>query len=202
MESNSVELVEDAVRTLRTFQEAAGIAGFAWYLHAGTLLGAVRDGNFCPGDADDIDVAVLAEDWDRVGYLTDGGLWFREMGRFIYKERVEGVKLELHGSAVHVDVSCLRRNPENGERYDLGTLALNGGEKTYVANVYPGRHFRGYPPFAVINFYGVPCRIPRHAADLCEYRYGQDWKMPVHRDNFDWCAIAPCEAIRTEYYDL
>lgn len=190
-------LAEDAVRTLHTFHQAAAVAALQWYLHAGTLLGAVRDHDWCPGDEDDIDIAVFDEHFDKMGEITEGG-WFRVLSRFIYKERVEGVKLQLADSNVHIDVSRLRRHPVTGDRFDIGTVAIEG-ERVVVANVYPRFCFRRYQ---TLTFQGLPCRVPDLADVLLDYRYGPDWRMPVHRKDWDWISRIPSEAIRTEYDGL
>lgn len=177
---------EQAIKALRTFQEAAALAGVIWFLNAGTLLGAIRDGDFCPGDEDDIDIGVFDEEFDRMGRVTEGS-WFRVTDRFIYEERIEGVKLELAEGGVHIDVSRFRLNPVNGDRYDIGRLNIND-EQVFCANVYPAVHWRR---FGYVMFQGVPCNVPALPEALLESRYGSDWRTPVHRDDFDWIAHLP-----------
>jgi phosphorylcholine metabolism protein LicD len=190
-----VTVKEEAVQALHTFQEAAALAGVRWFLNAGTLLGAVRDQDFCPGDEDDIDIGVFDEDFDRMGDVTEGA-WFRVMDRFIYRERVEGVKLELQSGQVRIDVSRFRLNPRTGDRYDVGRLCIDG-ERIFCVNVYPVEHWRR---FEVITFQGIPCNIPAHAEELLAYRYGADWRLPCHRRDWDWLKWLPHQnCVRLEY---
>lgn len=62
-----IEVELDLLRKLRTVCEEHGLQLFMIY---GTLLGAVRHGGVIPGD-DDIDVALLREDYDKLIQLTD-----------------------------------------------------------------------------------------------------------------------------------
>ncbi len=57
----------DMLRELKRVCDANGLRLFLIY---GSLLGAVRDGGMIPGD-DDIDVALMREDYDRLVRLTD-----------------------------------------------------------------------------------------------------------------------------------
>jgi len=191
-----MSLKDDAVKTIKTFQEAAGLAGLQWFLHAGTLLGAVRDMDFCPGDEDDIDIGVFDEEFDRMASITEGS-WFRVLSRFIYRERVEGVKLQLCDNEVRIDISRMRLNPRNGDRYDIGTLNING-DRVFCVNVYPEIHWR---KFGMVNFHGVPCNIPNEPEVLLEYRYGANWRTPIHRDHFDWIKHLPDQQCVRLTYD-
>jgi hypothetical protein len=194
---NGDELTRFAVQALSTFRDAASLAGLRFYLIAGTLLGAARDNDFCPGDADDIDLAVFDEDFDQMGEITEGR-WFRVDSRFIYKERIEGVKLTMWDNPVHIDVCRARKHPLTGDRYDIGTVCIDN-ERVYVANVYPASHFR---KLRSMTFYGIPVNIPSHPEGLLEYRYGRDWRKPVHRDDWNWLDHIPSEAIRIDYDQL
>lgn len=62
-----VEIELDLLRKLKTVCEEHGLQLYMIY---GTLLGAVRHGGVIPGD-DDIDVALLREDYDKLLQLTD-----------------------------------------------------------------------------------------------------------------------------------
>lgn len=62
-----MEIELDLLRELKTVCEKHGIQLYMIY---GTLLGAVRHGGIIPGD-DDIDVALLREDYDKLMQLSD-----------------------------------------------------------------------------------------------------------------------------------
>jgi hypothetical protein len=186
-----------AVQTLRVFDEAATMRGLRWCLLDGTLLGAVRDSDFCLGDEDDIDIGVFNEDFERVGQVGDG-LWFRITDRLIYKERVENVKMCLDDGRVSVDIRRLHRHPTRPEVYNIGHVTLNG-ERVWVANVYDAAHF---DHMDAIYLHDVRTLAPSQAPKLLDHRYGSDWRIPVHRDNWDWTKRIPNNCIRTEYDQL
>ncbi len=187
----------EAVQTFQTFVEAAGIARVPFCLSSGTLLGAIRDRGFCEGDEDDIDVSVLDEDWTKLGRLTEG-LWFRVTDRFIFRENVEGIKVELVDKGVHVDIQRMHRHPERDEVFNYGRVNM-GGRQVFCVDMYPGYHFRTLPE---MNFHGCRVLIPNDPEKLLEWRYGPDWLTPQSREAWDWPSRIPNKCVRTDYDEL
>lgn len=187
-----------AVKTFETFVEAAEIAGVPFMLFDGTLLGAIRDRDFCEGDEDDIDIAVTENHWTRLAGLTEG-LWFRVVDRWIYRENVENIKLQLCDTPVTVDIRRLHYHRDREEVYNVGHVTI-GGERVFVANVYPAYHFRYC---SMIEFQGRRVRVPNDPANLLELRYGRDWRTPVHRNVWDWPAkVEGNLCVRANYDEL
>lgn len=186
-----------AVKTWETFVEAAAIAGLPFVLSSGTLLGAVRDQDFCAGDEDDIDVSVMDHHWHRLGRLTER-LWFRATDRFIFRENIEGVKVELVGSPVHVDIQRMHRHPERDEVYNFGRVNI-GGEQVFCVDMYPGYHFRFLDS---VNFLGHVVGMPNDVEKLLAWRYGPEWRTPLSREAWDWPSRIPNDCVRTDYDEL
>lgn len=191
-------LKEQAVQTFHTFTVAAKMAGVPFVLYDGTLLGCVRDGDFCEGDEDDIDVGVFDGDWTRLAGVTEGS-WFRVVDRWIYRENVENVKLQLCDNPVNLDIRRLHWHRTRDEVYNVGHVTI-GGDRVFVANVYDGRHFRDPERATFQEIEGV--WIPSEAETLLAHRYGPDWRIPVHRRVWDWPAKVPNDCVRTVYDEL
>ena len=62
---DSIEIKIELCRMLKELDEYLGGHGIQYSIMSGTLLGAVRHGGFIPWD-DDIDIAVLRKDYDRL----------------------------------------------------------------------------------------------------------------------------------------
>ena len=62
---DSIEIKIELCRMLKELDEYLGEHGIQYSIMSGTLLGAVRHGGFIPWD-DDIDIAVLRKDYDRL----------------------------------------------------------------------------------------------------------------------------------------
>lgn len=57
---------------LKRFKKICDLLGISFWLHGGTLIGALRHSGFVPWDDDDDDVAMLRKDFDKVqAYLED-----------------------------------------------------------------------------------------------------------------------------------
>lgn len=183
-----------ATRNLAEFAAAAEVWDLDWCLMDGTLLGAIRDGDFCAGDEDDIDIGIADEDFDRLLLVTSlletRGLHLGD--RFYHRGRIEGVK--LHRGASHFDLIRINHHPTRAECYNLGRRPTDQGLKV-LAFVYPDHH---HARSVEMLFKGIPVLIPDAAEQLLTTRYG-DWRTPIPRDQFDWFNQSNRDSIREEY---
>lgn len=182
----AVDAKADAIRNLRDFHQTAKRVRLPYVLIDGTLLGAFRDGDFCEGDEDDIDIGVLSEDYELVETLE---LHLKKRGfqvddHFYFGDRLEGVKLKRGAS--HFDVVRISHHPTEPECYSVGRVVRKtprGNIMDAIAFVYPEHHHFG---FDTIEFYGMNFRIPADPEGFLSVRYG-DWRTPVTRaSGFNW----------------
>ena len=181
-----------AVANLKDFHSVAGDIGLRFCLMDGTLLGAVRDGDFCPGDEDDIDVGVLDRHYDKTELLVEKmkPLGFERYKSFILKGKVEG--FGLRRGASHFDVIRINKHPHRSECYNFGRTT---GGKKILAFVYPSLH---HDSFGLINFHEKMFMTPYDPEGFLTCRYG-DWKTPINRPSFIWWEDANKESIRYDY---
>lgn len=90
--------------------------GVSYFLEAGTLLGAARDGHFIPWD-DDIDVSMLREDYDR--FLRDAPKEFR-YPYFLQTGYTEENYFRGHSQLRRSDTCAILP-------YELGRVSFNQG---------------------------------------------------------------------------
>lgn len=188
--SVSVNLAKaEAKLNLLEFQRAMVRAQIPFYLIAGTLLGAYREGDFIDGDEKDIDVAVMERHFARIDdihqSLTDAE--FVRSKVFTVKDKVEGVTWQRGSN--HIDIACMHL--KDGRAYHLGRSAGQHGLPRVFACVYPGRCFT----FAslCIEFLGQEFIIPNDPELFLSANYGT-WKTPIAPKDFDYLDIKhrPC----------
>lgn len=143
---------------LRTFTDVCERLGLRYYLVGGTLLGAVRHGGFIPWD-DDIDVAMLREDYDRFARIAQAELGtdyfyqspdtdphyfltyakIRKKGTFFYEERFRNAQF---AQGVFIDIFPLDFCPPKGPVCHLlfNVLAV----MNYRGQVDSGEAYRPY----------------------------------------------------------
>jgi len=185
-----MELKEQAIANLKRFYWAAKQVELPFCLMDGTLLGAVRDGDFCPGDEDDLDVGVMDADYHivdgLVGLLKPQG--FEAYKPLILKGKVEGFGLKRGAS--HFDVIRVNHHPERPECYNVGR-----GPNGLMAFVYPSKHHEG---FEEIEFYGMKLNVPADPEGFLTARYG-DWRTEIRRPEFNWYEQSERSSIREDY---
>ena len=138
--------------------------GIGFTLAFGTLLGAVREGNFIKND-DDVDIIVTDEEklYNSLPYLWEHGLYINR----IFKTAL----YTFHAEAIngHIDMYILR--PIDRWLYRNWCVSIRG-------HYAPKRFFEegvdkdGYS----IGNVCFPC--PKHPENLLEWWYGKTWRIP------------------------
>ena len=170
-------------------KEAKGILdnlGIEFGLTLGTVLGAYRDKDFCPGDIDDIDLFLYEEDFSRIDEIQRDmtakhwnikAIWKAEDGistEYSFFKEVAGRK------KIKVDLWFYSRNPDNKEEL---LFRMYKSLKEYNTFILPKRF---YDKLQEIEFYGEKYNVPEDVEGYLEYNYGKDWKTPIHRDNWNY----------------
>jgi phosphorylcholine metabolism protein LicD len=137
----------------------------------GTALGFYRDNDFCPGDVDDIDLAVDKKYFDRLEDLT------REMNnvgisagyRYIHEdEKCPEICFQVqHGNETEytkVDIFFIE---DNCWRFYFDHDTMEHQTRKLSKNYFTGHKF------------------PEPIEEYLTENYG-DWKTPISRENFTW----------------
>lgn len=186
---------EQAIMNLCDFHRIAENLRITFFLMDGTLLGAIRDGDFCPGDEDDLDVGILDADYDTATKALTKELeniGFRRFKDLVLHGRVEGFGIERGPS--HFDIIRVNHHSTRQECYNVGRRRVNG-ETQYLAFVYHSKH---HDSFEEIEFYGMKFKVPADPHGFLTERYG-DWHTEIRRPNFAWYEQSNRASIREDY---
>lgn len=185
-----MDVKAQAIANLRAWDIAAREAALDYCLMDGTLLGAVRDGDFCPGDEDDLDIGVLDKDYDQVDVVLARltPLGFQKYKPLMFKGRLEGFGFKRGSS--HFDIIRINHHPTREECYNIGRRR---GE--LLAFVYPAEH---HARFEEIEFYELRVKVPANPEGFLTARYG-DWRTPIPRPGFRWYDQSNRESIQEDY---
>ena len=152
-----------------SFEQARGILmktkqlldkqGITFWLHYGTLLGAIREHSFI---AHDYDVDIMTEQHDAllaaIPALNEAGL------RLIRVD--EGLLYSFAYNGVYIDVDIKSKAPFP---LNLWYYKLNG-------NLVPKYLMTGLQQ---IEFLGEKFNIPANPEKLLKYYYGRTWRIPI-----------------------
>lgn len=163
---------DEAIKNLKDFKEIADKAGMRFMLMEGNLLGAYRDGDFCKGDENDIDLGIMDDQF----FKFDEVIEELEAKGFYCKKLVVADGL-WHGG-------CWERN---GNHIDIMRMLFDGkvyniGEMGKLRYNYSPDIFETY---GEIEFLGLKLETPGKIEKFLEERYG-DWRTPVGSDEYDY----------------
>lgn len=161
------ELLADAVTALES-------AGQTVWITDGTLLGAIREGDFLGHDKD-VDLAMNAPVDEDVVAAALGGAGFVQTERF--GGHPDGLELRFHRGGLDLDIFVFYAD----------------GDVVWHAAWLDGRMIRfPYAPFELerIDFVGLHVLAPAGAERYLETKYG-DWRTP--RTDWHW-AYSPLNA--------
>jgi phosphorylcholine metabolism protein LicD len=171
---------QDAVDALRIMGRCLGAQRITYMLDGGTLLGAVRDGDFCADDHNDIDLTIL-EGGERLSLALEQAMvlgfelhhgWPRsERGTMQAAMKRKGVKVDLMVKEV------VKLEDSEG---DWLYWTVYGRNDLVVPKAIP---MALVLPLKKVEFHGVQYNVPGDTDGYLHYRYG-NWRQPVHRSAY------------------
>jgi len=132
-----------------------------WITH-GTLLGAVREGDFILND-DDVDMDMIEDEFRVVMY--DIKLALIKAGYVVRLNDKKNPKISVYKS---------------GFKLSIGALKPSGKWLTRPVQKYP-RHLFSEERF--LKFKGIQCLVPYPTEDYLEHVYGANWTVPINSDD-------------------
>ena len=176
---------QESASALKEAKDKLTELGIPFCLFLGTALGAYRDGDFCPGDTDDIDIAVGAEYYNRLPEIKEA---FNDWVNYHNWSAPDGLcpessfKKQKDGYYIKVDIFFIDRiNDKMAWRFYLGDDGKNN-----ITKYFDKKHFE---KFDKVVFYNEEYNIPGEIEDYLIDNYG-NWKTPIHRRNWDWTEIS------------
>jgi len=155
--------------------------GLECFIDQGTLLGAVREGNFLDGD-NDVDLGLFLPDGDAAelcGYLQRNGFgleWYLTFGGH------KSAQLAMLYGEIRVDFHCYERDYDLGQVWHYSYVPL----RTVAKNVFPARLFERMEP---IELAGHEYMAPSPVKEYLALRYGT-WEIP--KKDWDYMREPPC----------
>lgn len=150
---------ENACRNLLDFQRFLEKHGFRYYLFFGTLLGAVREGDFIAHDTD-----------------TDIGMFMAERERLMdLLPELEELGLRLVKTAKEDRVVSIYRDGDYIDLYFAVQRRMYGRRKWYLD--YSSVPYKLLRSFSRIDFLGSTFPVPADYSAVLRQLYGPDWHV-------------------------
>lgn len=166
--------VENARKNFLEINDILNRLNVRFYLSEGTLLGAIRDGDFIAWDHD-LDLRIMVTDW-KSSMREDF-----ELAGFRYKESLCSRLYKGKSSGCVVIKRSIRADLALNYYYPPEDLYLtlahrpNDFNTLRAASFYRGDHFT--------DFAGVRVRVPHPPEEYLRIPYGEHWKTP-RKDNY------------------
>ena len=166
--------IENARKNFLEINEILNRCGIKFYLSEGTLLGAIRDGDFIAWDHD-LDLRVTTTDWKssmRKEFERSGFRYKNSMCPELYQDKSSGCVVKKRG--IKTDVSL-------NYYYPPEDLYLTLAHRPNTHNTLrPGRFYRGEH---FIDFLNTKVRIPHPPEEYLQKLYGKNWRIR-RKDNY------------------
>jgi len=166
-----MNLKQQAAKNLIDFKGILDYLGVSFWLDGGTLLGAIRDKDFCDGDADDVDICAYVTDMDKVSRIVKMA---ETVGFELYIQWPLQIAMKRGGSKIDLFFNVYDRH------YDVYWTCLYKGKLIEKYIVIPQKFYHNLSP---IEFKGEEFYTPSYVEEYLTLKYG-DWKTPVHRSEY------------------
>lgn len=167
--------LEEKVEYLRTSNRLVEVLegiGSEVLLGFGSVLAYVRDADFIPHD-DDLDL-IVAFDSAEVGSLTEA------LDKVV-------VALEAAGCEVWGDLPTHRKARfATGHGVDVFVGLIEDGRVSWFPSARRGLAVDQVLPPQVVDFLGVPVKMPAKLDEYLVVTYGPDWATPIANWNHPW----------------
>jgi len=172
---------EQANQNLKDFKTILDMLGIVFYLDGGTLLGAVRDKDFCQDDQSDIDLTTSIDYWNKIDDLIEIA---RRNGFALYHKWDNKYYFEETGQITSSQVSFRK----DGGKVDLMFKNKKGDFQWYTVfkgmkAIYKKVPLKFVEESRPCMFYGVEYNIPKMTDEYLRYRYG-DYNIKVYKSDY------------------
>ena len=166
-----------ALKDLADLSKAFEQQNIRWSLQGGSVLGFYRDGGFFAQETD-VDIVVLAEDWSEQVNQAAQQLGFNS---WVHHECPEDNGLHICWQRKNhpwvIEVYPTYQATFGGKR-----LRYNGGDRYWRYYLLP-RHVE---ETRLVDFLGVPVRIPEDTDGYLQWLYGETYRTPITDSEWDW----------------